>query len=622
MLIRRIGSILRGKATPFQLVAACVLGALLGFAPALFLAPALYLLLIAALLVVNANLGLALLVAAAMKLVSLLVVPLSFQVGRFLLDGPTRGLAHAVVNAPVLAWCGLDHYAAAGGQLVGLVLGLLLGFFVVRGVTSFRRRMSVAAQNPSRVGQVAEKRWARFMLWLLFGGTGGQSWEQKLGKRVGNPVRIWGAALLVLLVLGGWLGQNALAGPLARRGVQSGLQVANGATVDVGDVDLDLRAGLFGVAGLALADPNALDQDLFRAGRLEADVDQADLLRGRMHVSRVVVSDAKSGAPRATPGKRLAPAAEETAPEAEAGPSVPGDLSLEDVLAEVEVWKERLTQARRWLERLSGPPASEEPGSEPYSERKAREVRERGWFLVEAEHLVDEVPKFRLSDLQVDGLETTWLPGRIFDLKGSELSTQPWLVDAPPRLELASRDGAIRFEVDLSPVSRGGGPGALRVRWKGLSVDEVLRQLKLPGPAPLSGGTLDLELDGAWRAGRVGEIDLPLRATIRDTTVSIEGLQPTPLAELVLPIGLAGPIDAPRIHFDGSTFADALAQAGKGELARQVRSRLEGELGKKLEEELGGQKLPGDLQSAKEKAQEEAKGLLDGVLGKKKKPGG
>jgi len=109
MIIRKLGGVLRGKATPFQIVAACVLGALLGFGPPLMQGPALYVLLIAVLLVVNANLGLALLTFGVTKLGSLLAVSVSFSLGQFLLDGPTSGLARTIVNAPVLAWCGLEY---------------------------------------------------------------------------------------------------------------------------------------------------------------------------------------------------------------------------------------------------------------------------------------------------------------------------------------------------------------------------------------------------------------------------------------------------------------------------------------------------------------------------------
>ena len=604
MITRKLGSLLRGKATPFQLIAACIMGALLGFAPGLTQAPALYALLVAALLVVNANLGLALVTAGLARLLSFVAVPVSFEIGRFLLDGPTSGLAQALVNAPVLAWCGFEYYAVAGGQVVGLVVGLLTGLFVTRSVGAFRRRMAAAQGNPSRLRELSARPWARFLIWLFFGGTGKQTWGEKLSKRVGNPVRVWGAALMVLLLVGAFLAQRALAGPFARRSLEHGLERVNGATVDVGGVELDLGAGKLTVSALALADPNALERDLFRAAHLEADVDQADFLRKRVHVARLVVSEARGGSPRETAGVRIAPPAKEVYARTEA-PATPGDYSLEDVLAEYEVWKERLAQARRWIDRLAG--ESSGKGGESLAARLAREVKERGWLGVEAGHLVDEAPIFRLSELRVEGFDTSYLPGHLLDLRGSELSTHPGLVDAPPRVELNSRDGALGFVVDLAPVSRGGGDGALRFHWKGLAVDEALAQLRLPGGAPFQGGTLDVELDGAWDQGRIGWIDLPLRVTLRDTTFRMEGVQPTKLERLELPIGLAGPIDSPRIRFDASDLTDALVAAGKKELAGKVQGLLKGEVGAKLDElDLEG-KLP------------DAKGALEGLLGGKKK---
>ncbi len=617
MITRKLGALLRGKTTPFQIVAACILGALLGFAPSPTDAPALYVLLVAALLVVNANLGLALLVAGGAKLVSFAAAPISFRVGRFLLDGPTEALARKVVNAPVLAWCGLERYAVAGGLLIALALGAGVGLVIARGLAAFRRRMAAAAQNPSRLREVSQGRMARFTMWLFFGGTGGLSWEQKLERRVGNPVRWWGALLLVLLLGGAAFAHEALAAPIARRSLRAGLEGVNGATVDVGSVELALENGRVAVTGLALADPEALDQDLFRAGRLEADVDQADFLRRRLHVARVVISEAQSGAPRATPGVRTTPPEPPEEMEPEIG--LPGVYSLEDVVAEYETWKARLEQAREWLERLSGPPPEEGvDDQETLSERLAREARERGWFGVQAKHLVEEAPTLRLSELSVEGLSATWLPGTVFDLNAQELSTQPALVDAPPRLSLASRDGAIRFEVDLAPASRGGGNGGIRIHWKGLPVDDALARLRLPGAPPLRGGTLDLELDGAWADGRIGQVDLPLRVTFHDTVLALEGIEETSLDLLVLPVGLSGALDAPRIHFDGAAFANAIADAGKRELANQVRDRLEGEFGEALDDlrDRAGVDLP-KVDAAG--AGEEAKKLLDGVLGGKKK---
>lgn len=614
MLTRTLGKLLRGNATPFQLVAATTLGALLGFAPAIAQAPALWLILVAVLLVTNANLGLAFLVAGGAKLLSLLVVPLSFQVGRFLLEGPTAGLFGVLVNTPVLAWCGLEYYAVSGGLLVGLVVGLVLGVAVVRVVTAFRRRMLAAAQDPGRLSELASKPLARFGIWLFFGKQAEGTWEEKLARRVGNPVRVWGAVLIVLLLAGFWFGQKPLASSLARSGMQTGLERTNGATVDLGEVELDLEQGRFAVAALALADPNALERNVFQADALEADVDQADLLRKRFHVSKLVVHEARSGAARETPGERFTPAAEPEPPDD--GPGL-GDYGIEDVIADYRLWKERLAQVRRWIDDLSpkrpeaAPPGEEE--LETLSERIAREVREKGWFGVKQGDLVDAAPTFLLSELSVQGLSFAALPEQVFDLEGRELSTQPWLVDGAPRVELASRDGRIRVVLDLAPVSRAGGNGAIRMAWKGLSVDGVMAQLKLPGKAPLSGGTLDLAIDGAWDQGRIGVVDLPLVATFHDTVLAFEGLEPTPLDELELNVGLKGAIDSPRIHFEPSSLTEALKQAGKAELARQVQGRLKDELGVDVPVDSGG--VQKELEKA---AAEKTKGLLDGVLGGKK----
>src|SRR5262245_39562343 len=119
--LRKFGSILRGAATPFQVFSACVLGALIGFAPGFVRAPALVVGLVLLLVILNANVGLALMVAGLAKLVSLATMPVSFAAGRFLLDGPTRPLFATAINAPVLAFCGLEWYVGAGGLLLGLL---------------------------------------------------------------------------------------------------------------------------------------------------------------------------------------------------------------------------------------------------------------------------------------------------------------------------------------------------------------------------------------------------------------------------------------------------------------------------------------------------------------------
>ena len=70
------------------------------------------------------------LVLLAAKILSLALMPVSFALGRVLLDGPTSGLFSAMINAPVLALFGFEYYAVTGGLV--LVIPALIFIFAVR----------------------------------------------------------------------------------------------------------------------------------------------------------------------------------------------------------------------------------------------------------------------------------------------------------------------------------------------------------------------------------------------------------------------------------------------------------------------------------------------------------
>src|SRR5690606_31874518 len=113
----------------------------------------------------------------------------------------------------------------------------------------------------------------------------------------------------------------------------SGLERANGATVDLERAELELGNGKLVVSGLAMADPEELETDLFRATTLEADISQADLLRKRMHIERLTISGASTGEKRPLPGELTRPRPKLTTP-----PIVEeGDRkTLDDYLREAE----------------------------------------------------------------------------------------------------------------------------------------------------------------------------------------------------------------------------------------------------------------------------------------------
>jgi len=634
MFTRQIGSLVRGRITPAQMVLACVLGAMLGFLPGFSRAPGAAVALCLALLVLNAPLGLALAVSAGAKLLSLLALPLSFAVGRMLLDGPTQPLFRAAINAPVLALFGFQHYAVTGGLLLGAVAGLVTGLLVARAVRLVRLRLASASTDHAAFAALTARPWARGLAFLLVGrGHGALDWKQLAELKGGRPFRVAGLVVAVLFLGVLFALHTALTGPLLASALQRGLSQANGATVDVGAATLDLTEGRLVIQGLALADPNALDHDVFRAAELTADVSGLDLLRRRVHLEHVVIREARQGAPRESPGKLLGWRAAEAAPPPPAAEGPVPERTLEDYVRDYELWRDRLTQVRRWLERLA--PADESSDAaqqETLSERLQREADESGYANVVARHLVDGSPTLLISELRIEGLLSDALPGEVLDVRAENLSTQPSLVDGAPHLSIKSGSGNLALDVGLGGLSRrgagaaGGSAGSAtgasagddRVAFslRALPVDRIAGELRVGGESPISGGTLDVALDGRW-SGAVGRLDLPLEVTLHDTTLRLAGREAR-VSRFMLPIGLRGPLDDLAISIDDEHLVEALQAAGAAELSRRVdeeRDKLIEKASDKLDETLDGA-LDKALGNATEKGLGDT---LGGLLGGQKK---
>jgi uncharacterized protein (TIGR03546 family) len=605
MLFRKIGALIRGRVTPFQLMAACVLGAVVGFQPGWTKAPGLMALATLLVIVLNANLLVAGLVGLGARLLSLFAAPLLFSLGRFLLDGPTSGLFESIINAPVLALFGLEYYVAAGGLLAGLVVGVITGFLAITVITAYRRKMVDLEMNSERFKQYSSKGWVKFLSWVLVGGGPGKkvSYEQLLSKRLGNPIRPLGALFAVLVVVLLFLLQGFAQGPIVTAVVQSGLERVNGATVDLDGADLNLKEGRLTIVGLAMADPNQLDTDLFRAVAIEADVSAGSLLRKRLQLDRVLITDAASGTKRAVPGVRVAPPAPEPEPE----PAVEGTKTLDDYLKDAAIWKERLAQARHWLEKLSGPadedqvaPAPDGPAvkTETLEERLRRQVEELGYHRVRADHRIRQSPTLTVTELVAEQVEVAQLPDETLTINGRHLSTHPALLGETPELEIASSSNTLGFSTRLGQFGASPSDNTLAVHYHGLSTDDVAGQLKLAGEKPLSGGTIDLDAQGTWTTVGGASVNLPLKATLRQVTLAMPGVQPTQVELLEIPIGIEGRLDRPRIRVDDKGLADALVKAGVERAKEELQSKAQEELKKQVGDELGdqgGQLLKGIL---------------------------
>ncbi|MFG0258638.1 MAG: hypothetical protein ACF8GE_12115 [Phycisphaerales bacterium JB043] len=582
MLFRKLASLLRGKATPFQIFAACVLGTMIGFAPAFTKAPALALALIMLLIVLNANLFLAFLFAAVMTLVGYLVLPLSFLIGRFLLDGPTSGLFEALINMPVVAFAGLEYYAVTGGLALALVVGIVSGFGVIKVLVGFRKKMADLEQNSERYQKLQSKKSVRLVTWVFLGKGHGKkkTYDDLLSKKIGNPIRIPGVILVVLVCALGYIGQMFLSEDLMTMWLQRGLQRANGATVDLAGASADLAAGNIELRGLAAADPNALETNLLQSVDLQMDIDTSSLLAKKVAFDSIVVREAEHGTRRAVPGV-LVGSAPTPSKEPPAGSDDLGK-TIEDYMKQAEVWQERLAQVRRVLEKMGTSEAqTQEDEGETLSERLARMARDLGYANVKATHLISGAPSVVVRELTIDGMASTSIGGEVFDIHATNLSTNPSLLDAPSTLTIRSRSGAISASVTIDP-SVG---TSVRYSHTGISADAIASQMISP---LFSGGTIDISLDAVLQGVTV---NAPLSVTLRNTTLTLPGGNQQQVDNFTLPIALRGPIDAPRITVSNEALNSALQQAGL--------QRLQEELGDEINDAIG----------------EEAGNLLKGVLG-------
>ncbi|MFI4915179.1 MAG: hypothetical protein ACIAS6_01555 [Phycisphaerales bacterium JB060] len=616
MLTRKIGKLIRGKVTPVQVGMACVLGAMIGFVPSVRTSPALLLFLLALLLILNANLFVAAFMAAGSKLLSLLIMPVQFGVGRAVLDGPLGGLMASMINAPVLAWAGLEYYATTGGIVLGVVVGAAAAALLIIAIGRLRRTLAGMEEGSERYKKATSKKWVRSLVWVLFGKQK-KTYAQLSAKRVGLPVRPLGVVVAVLMVGLVWVASLFFTEPVVTAAMRAGLERANGATVDLGSADIDLASGQLVVTSLAMADPEQLGTDLFRAARLDGTLSNADLLRKRFAIDRLVAGDASTGQARKTPGVLVGPRREPPEPEPGQG------RTLEDYLAQAEKWKGRLEQARQWLERVSqrrpgeedtGPGAPPEGRKETLRERLAREIAEKGYAFVAADHLVDDAPRFLIREVVVEGMTAADAPGEVFDARGENLSTQPWLVQGAPRVTVRSRSGLYEADITLGSASAGGADSTLLLARRGIPADRVSSALRVGGDTPvLAGGAVDAVIQGAFRPGW---IDLPLDVLVRNSTVTLPGAGSAEVSELRLPIGVRGPMDAPGLSIDAQAWGQAFAQAGATQLARELRGRVE-------------DTVQEEVDRAREKAQEkveeavgkEVRERLGGLLpGRKPKP--
>lgn len=570
LLFRKIGKTLRGGAKPYQVFTATILGAMIGFAPPFQHGPLWIIALVLLLAIINANLFIATFTAGVVKLLALLLVPVSFELGILMVDGPLQGLYQSLINAPVTALLGLDYYVTSGGAVLAIVIGAAWGAVVVRGLRIFRTKMAKIESESERYADWATKKWVRALCWVFFGGKAKQSYTELLEqKKVGNPVRIPGIIFAVLAVALLFIVQQFFSSQIVTWYVKDGLERFNGATVDLEGVNLDLAGGDLTIDRLAMADPKNLNQDIFRANALSAKISGKDLLRKRMTIDLILVDDATSGEKRARPGVLIGRPAEK--------PDIPGEgKSLEEWFEQAKTWKERLDTMRDWFEKLKGPPAPEDDGG---IRGRARERAERyGYANVRANHLVEDSPTLLVKKIEINKLRASWPAGETLDIDLANLSTQPWLAPGKPVIDVLSSGrpleggglGEPTFlgQITLAPRAWPNEVSTLAFELNNQSVANTLDQLSIDPNANLKADTWSAKIGGDWTTAGL-DLGMDMSIDKPSFTFPVAGAPEIKLDQLPVHLDITGSFDSPRLSLDRAQLTQTIS-----ELSPQLRNAL------------------------------------------------
>ncbi len=423
-LIRKLVKVMRGGATFRQMFLAILLGFAAGMIPGVNLT---LIACIVLLLILNTNGGLAVLGYLVGKALCLLLAPVTFEVGYFLIHSAgLMGLIRTLADTPVLALLDLHVYCVVGALPLIIVLGGGMGWALATIIVKARAGLAAAGQKE-KARKVADNLAVRILLRIAFGRQ-----KETMAEMVekSSPIFLKGRLIAGLVVIAAILvGQYLFLDILARKGLEAAIAKAGGAEVNVRRADLSLLTGRLVIEGLQVTDAARPTHNLVQADRIVTDISIEDLLARRLVVDDVECEKMRTDAPRAAPGEvyRERPATDEDKERWDI--DIGGLGKIKEYYDQAKKLHERIQKLKDYLQ-------DEEPQTEegpPDKERLKEEARLRGYLRLSAKDYLAKRPTWVIRHAKVGGVEVAeGLPG--ITVEGRELSSHPSL--HPEKMEL------------------------------------------------------------------------------------------------------------------------------------------------------------------------------------------
>ena len=583
MAFSSISKFLKGGLSPSHVWVSVVLGFLLGMIPDYGASAGLVAVLVLCSLLIRINAGLFALSLMVSKTFLWLSLPWLFDLGQAALNGSIGVGLLKLSQLPVLAWFGFERYATVGALIVGVPLALVTALIVNGGVQKMRNA-GAGLQANATFDAFAQSFLGRMALTLLLG----KSSKEGLGSALNKAVPLFrvkegliGASLIALLALGIW--------QWAKSDLKSALvpvlERANGATVDIDRLSLNVWTGTLDVTGLEVADPSDLSVNLFSATALRISLSSAALLSKRVLIKEVRAQEARSGMPRTSPGQLTDPLIGPVANTAPTSDEVGGYVK------DAETWLDRLRQVQALLKRWEGviPEGSESQpavGSPNYADWLDEQTAQSGYTGLSFAPIEEGYWSALAEKVSVDSIRIATFADKDLSVLAENLASNPKRLGVSPRIEMASDDGSIGMLMQLDELS-GAGANQLELSFDGLDAKSSLSALKPDIAKRVNGGQIDLSLDGEFRYAGEGELTLDLLATLTDSELIIKRRK-LPVANVMVPVKVRGAFAVPKVRVDNRALEDQLKDVAGGALKDEAKSRVEDKIKSKLGDRLKG----------------------------------
>lgn len=557
---------------------ASILGAVLGFTPGFVRAPGLTIFVIFLFLILNANLGIFLFVFAISKILFYLFIPLVFNIGVFLIDRAATTLFENIVNTPVLALFGFEYYLTSGGFLIGIFLGILFGLIIFYLSKLFKMSETGLSESSSKfknsfVGKI--------IFWILFGS--GKDIEETTTKRV-LPIRITGVALVVVIIIIGFIVfQQLFAGAMIKKYLVKGLERINGATVDIGSVDVSFNKGKVIINKLEICDPEKLDENVFSAKRIVADLSVNQLLLKKLRLDKVEVFDGELSSKRVKPGKIITPikvSEKKIEKKTEKKTVIKDKGSLEDYVSNAKDWKIKLAKIKNWYNKLKDLMARKKLKTEPKDKTYKEELKEKalalGYQNVKASYLIKGAPTFAATLITANNIKASnYFKDETLAITIKELSTNPYLSSKAPEIVARSSKNTFYLNTVFNELSKTGGKNNIDISMNKVALNKALDVVKVKVPNLIKDGYVTLKGVGSFFSENDDvKLNLKLDVRLEDSLVAVPKLGDQKIKLLTFPVYITGELDNPVVKVDTKTITDQLKGIWKNKLKSEVKKRL------------------------------------------------